>query len=164
MMDSKSSAGEEREVLKVFAYIPNIIGNSIDCKMRWKRLNSTPDYTRLALLFSAFYFSLSDYKLFLYLYVSSFALDVVDGHVARALHQSTYSTNFRLRTLIHLFQASRFGAALDMLADKYVWLNRFHKILTITIKIFNTGLINHPISSLHIMDSHIYNAANPGCG
>jgi len=34
MMDSKSSAGEEREVLKVFAYIPNIIGNSIDCKMR----------------------------------------------------------------------------------------------------------------------------------
>jgi hypothetical protein len=39
-------------------------------------------------LFIALYFSLTDYKTFLALYIFSFGLDVVDGAVARKLNQS----------------------------------------------------------------------------
>eukprot|EP00164_Ancoracysta_twista_P002861 GFYU01003809.1.p1 GENE.GFYU01003809.1~~GFYU01003809.1.p1 ORF type:complete len:254 (+),score=55.25 GFYU01003809.1:78-839(+) len=58
-------------------------------------------YTRIACLFAAFY-NIDDYQLFLTLYCVSFGLDVLDGPAARYFGQSTY-----------------FGAALDMLTDKF---------------------------------------------
>ena len=59
-------------------------------------------YVRIILLLAAFYYANRDPVLFMTLFGLSFGLDVLDGPVARALGQST-----------------RFGAALDLLTDKF---------------------------------------------
>jgi len=69
---------------QVFIYYPNLIG-----------------YLRIILLLIAFYFATDNYLAFLFFYVLSFGLDVVDGYVARKFQQT-----------------SRFGAALDIFTDK----------------------------------------------
>ena len=59
-------------------------------------------YVRILLLLAAFWYANRDPILFMTLFGLSFGLDVLDGPVARALGQST-----------------RFGAALDLLTDKF---------------------------------------------
>eukprot|EP01120_Amphizonella_sp_Union-15-10_P017114 TRINITY_DN9410_c0_g1_i2.p1 TRINITY_DN9410_c0_g1~~TRINITY_DN9410_c0_g1_i2.p1 ORF type:complete len:252 (+),score=35.82 TRINITY_DN9410_c0_g1_i2:100-756(+) len=71
-------------MVSVYFFVPNLIG-----------------YTRILLAIYGFYVCFSQPLIFLALYAISELLDAVDGHVARALDQS-----------------SRFGAVLDMVTDR----------------------------------------------
>ncbi|KAL0220508.1 hypothetical protein RCL1_000362 [Eukaryota sp. TZLM3-RCL] len=72
-------------VWKVYFYIPNLIG-----------------YTRIILSLICFQWAFSNYLLCAALYFTSFILDAIDGHVARALNQT-----------------SQLGAVLDMITDRF---------------------------------------------
>lgn len=115
MSDSKPNRTSSVSQPNIALWVPNLIG-----------------YFRLALILLSWKFALTEPKIFLALYGTSYLLDAVDGNVARLLNQCSF-----------------YGAQLDILVDRFA-------TSTIIFAVLKLGLLNIPDESDRMIHSFFF--------